>query len=156
MGNTNSLDSLWPGFGGSHHLPSYIILYIHPQHLHSNGFFDRDSQGGVPKLSQFGLSGLWELITPSSNLWLRWNLKQTCSSPQELFDSLSHSHCTHWDRIDSQLLVVGSLIPSPYFDHNLCCKCLNGSCEAILDIFTSRPFQQSKEHFNVRCFDPCN
>jgi len=48
------------------------------------------------------------------------------------------------------------LTPGPSFDHNLCYKCPNGSCKAILDIYTSRPFQRYKERFNARCFDPCN
>ncbi len=29
----------------------------------------------------------------------------------------------------------------PSFAHNLGCRCPNGQCEAILDIYTSRPFQ---------------
>jgi hypothetical protein len=69
-GNTDSLDSPWPGLRGSHHLPPYSILCVCPRHLHPNGFLSRDSQGGVPKSSQFGLPGLWELITPSSKLRL--------------------------------------------------------------------------------------
>jgi hypothetical protein len=40
--------------------------------------------------------------------------------------------------------------------HNLCYKYLNGSCEAIFDIYTLRPFKGYKEHFNARCFDPYN
>ncbi len=68
--NTNSLDSPWPEFEGSHHLPPYSILYVAPQHPHSNGFQSRDSQGGISKLSQFGLPRFWELITPSSDLRL--------------------------------------------------------------------------------------
>ncbi len=63
----DSQNSPQPGLGGSQHLPPYSILYITPPHLHSNGTFSRDSQGGVPKLSQFGLSGFWQLITPCSN-----------------------------------------------------------------------------------------
>jgi len=70
MGNMDSLDSPWPGLRGSHHLPPYIILCVAPPHLHPNGFYSRDSQGGVPKLSRFKLPGLWELITPDSNLGL--------------------------------------------------------------------------------------
>jgi hypothetical protein len=70
------------------------------------------------------------------------------------------STCTHRYQVDSQLLVVGSQIASltsnPSFNHNLCCRCPNGSCEAILDIYTLRPFQQYKEHLNARCFDPCD
>jgi len=57
-------------------------------------------------------------------------------------------------------LVVGSqttsLTPDPSFDHNLCYKCPNGSCEAILDIYTSGTFQRYKECLNARCFNPCN
>ncbi len=71
-----------------------------------------------------------------------------------------HSTYTHQDPVDSRLLVVGSqtasLILGPSFDHNLCCRYLNGSYEAILDIYTSRPFQRYKELFNARCFDPRN
>ncbi len=73
---------------------------------------------------------------------------------------MSHSTYTHRHRVDSRLLVVGSqtanLTPDPSFNHNLFCRCPNGSCEAISDIHTSRPFQQYKEHFDARCFDPCN
>jgi len=67
-GNTNSLDSPRPGLRGSHHLPPYSIIYVAPPHPHLNGFYSRDSQGGVSKLSRFGLSGLWELITPGLDL----------------------------------------------------------------------------------------
>jgi hypothetical protein len=71
-----------------------------------------------------------------------------------------HSTCAHRDRDDSRLLVVGSQTASltlgPSFDHNLCCRCPNGSCEVIFDIYTSRPFQRYKEHFKARCFDLCN
>jgi len=48
-----------------------------------------------------------------------------------------------------------SWIPGPSFDHNLC-RCPNGSCKAILDIYTLRPFQRYQERSNVRCFGPCN
>jgi hypothetical protein len=120
----------------------------------------QDSQGGVPKLSRFGLSGLWELITPSSDLRLEWGLEQTCNSPQEFSKGVSQFTCTHQNWVDSRLLVVGSQIVNltrgPSFDNNLCCRCSNGSCETILDICTSRTFQQYEEHFNARCFDPCN
>jgi hypothetical protein len=135
MGNTDSLDSPWPGLKGSHHLPPYSILYVFPPDLHPNCFLSQDSQGGVPKLSRFGLLRLWKLITPNSDLQLEWGLKQTCSSPQELSNSVSHSTCTHQDRVDSQLLMVRSqtanLTPGPSFDHNLCYRCSNDSCEAF-------------------------
>jgi len=71
-----------------------------------------------------------------------------------------HSFCRHREEVDSRLLVVGSqiasLTPGPSFTHNLGCRCPNGSCEAILDIYTWRPFHWYKEHSSARCFDPCN
>jgi hypothetical protein len=46
--------------------------------------------------------------------------------------------------------------PSPSFGHNLCFKCLNGSCEPLLDISVPRAFQWYKELFNLVGFDPYN
>jgi len=153
------LDSPQPGLRGSHHLPPYSILCVTPRHSHPNGFYSRDSQGGVPKLLRFGLLGLRELITAGSDLGLGWGLKQTRSSPQELFNSVLHSICTHWDWVDSRIFVVGSqtvsLTLGPSFAHNLCCRCPNGSCEAIFDIYTSRPFQRYKEPLKAKCFSLC-
>jgi hypothetical protein len=135
---------------GSHHLPPYSILCSSPSRLHLNGTFSRDSQSGVPKLSRITLSGLWASITSCSDLRLGWGLKQSCSSLQELFNSMSHSSCRCWEEVDSRLLVVGSqigsLTPDLSFAHNLGCICPNGSCEAILDIYTSRTFQWHQEH----------
>jgi hypothetical protein len=78
----------------------------------------------------------------------------------ESFPSVSHFACMHWNRVDSRLLVVesqiASLTPSPSLNHNLCYRCPNGSCKAILDIYTSRPFQQYQERPNARCFGPYN
>jgi hypothetical protein len=42
------------------------------------------------------------------------------------------------------------------FCHNLCCKCPNGSCKLILDIYTSIAFQWYRKLLNERCFDFCN
>ncbi len=42
------------------------------------------------------------------------------------------------------------------FDHNLCIKYPNGSCEPILDIYIPRAFQWYKEIFNPMGFDPCD
>jgi hypothetical protein len=71
---------------------------------------------------------------------------------------MSHSRSTRREQVDSRLLVVGSqtasLTPDPSFAHNLGCRCPNGSCEAILDMYTSRPFQLHQERRNVRGFDP--
>jgi len=156
----DSLDSPWPGLEGSHHLPPYSILCSFPSHLHPNGSFSRDSQSGVPKLSRFGLPRLWAFITSHPKLGSERGPNQSCSSPQELSIGVLHFTCTHRNQVDSRLLMVGSqtanLTLDLSFDHNLCCRCPNGSCKAILDIYTSRPFQWYKERLNARCFDPCN
>jgi hypothetical protein len=156
----DSLDSPRPGLGGGHHLPPYSILCSSPPHLHPNGSLSWGSQNGVPKLSRFGLLGLWTLITLRPELVLEQDLNQSYSSLQELFNGVSHFTCTHRNRVDSRLLVVksqiASLTPGPSFDHNLCCRCPNGSYEAILNIYTSRNFQRNKKHLNARCFDPCD
>jgi hypothetical protein len=156
--NLDSLDSPRPGVGGSHHLPPYSILCSSAWRLHPNGSFSRDSQSGVPKLSQFGLPGLWAFITSRSKLGSGRGLNKSCSSRRDLSNAMSHSCYTRQEEVYSRLLVVGSqtasLTPGPSFAHNLGCICPNGSCEAILDIYTSRPFQWYKEHSNARCFDP--
>jgi hypothetical protein len=56
-------------------------------------------------------------------------------------------------RKKAQYVVV---TPGPSFNHNLCCRCPNGSYEAIFDIYTSRPFQRYKKHLKARSFDLCN
>ncbi len=156
-GNLDSLDSSRPGLEGSHHLPPYSILCSFAPRLHPNGSFSRDSQSEIRKLSWFGLPRLWAFITSRPKLGSGRGLNQSCSFRQELFNAMSHSCCKRRDEVDSRLLVVGSqtasLTHGPSFAHNLGCICSNGSCEAILDIYTSRPFQWYKEHPNARCFD---
>jgi hypothetical protein len=136
-GNTNSLDSPWPGLRGGHHLPPYSILCVTPPHPRPNGFLSQDSQSGVPKLSQLALLGLCNVISFCSDLRLGRGQKQSFSSPQELSNSVSHSLCTHRGWVDSWLLMVGSqtpsLTPDLSFDHNLCYRCPNCSCEAIFE-----------------------
>jgi hypothetical protein len=164
MGNTDSFDSPRLELGGSHHLLPYSILCVIPPHPHPNGLFvlglPRWSLEIVLKLSWFGLPGFHEVITLCSNLRSGWSFKQTCSSPWDLSNGVSHSPCTHRGQINSQLLVVGSqianLTPGPSFAHNLCFQCPNGPCELIFDIYTFVAFQWYKEHHNARCFDPCN
>jgi hypothetical protein len=51
-------------------LPVRGSPYVAPLEPHLNGIFSQDSQGGVLKLSRVGLSGLWELISPGSDLRL--------------------------------------------------------------------------------------
>jgi hypothetical protein len=73
---------------------------------------------------------------------------------------MSHVACTHRNRVDSQLLVVGSqtanLTPVHSFGHNLCYRCPNGRCKPILDIYASKAFRWYKKNIKVRSFDPCN
>jgi hypothetical protein len=156
----DSLDSPRPRLGGSHHLPPYSILCSSLPHLHPNGSFPRNSQSGFPKLSRFRLLGLWMLITFHPKLGSGRGLNQSCRRLRELSNNVLHFICTHRNRINSRLLVVGSqtasLTPGPSFDHNLCCRCPNGSCKAILDIYTSRPFKRYNNRLNARCFDLCN
>jgi hypothetical protein len=156
----DSLDSSRPELGGSHHLPPYSIICVCPRRLHLNVTFSRDSQSGVPKLSRFGLSRLWANITFRPDVQSGQGLNQTCSPPQKISKAMSHSTCRRRIRVDSQLLMVGSqttsLTPDPSFAHNLGYRCPNGSCEVILNIYTSWPFQRHKKHLNARCFDPCN
>ncbi len=156
----DSQDSPWPGLRGSHHLPPYSILCVFLRHLHPNDFLSQDSQGGVSKLSQFGLLGLCKIITLCLNLQLGWGPKQTCSSPRELSNGVSHSTCTHRGRVDSQLLMVRSQIANltlgPSFCHNMCCICSNGPCEPIFDVYTLITFEWWKKHPNARCFDLYN
>jgi len=156
----DSHDSPRPGLRGSHHLPPCSILCIFLRHPHLYGFLSQDSQGGVPKLSRFGLPGLCKVITFCLDLRLGWGLKKTCSPPRELSNGASHSTCTHRGQVDSQLLVVrsqiASLTPGLSFCHNLCCRSPNGPCKPIFDIYTLIIFQWYKEHPNARCFDPCN
>ncbi len=159
-GHLDSLDSPWPELGGSHHLPPYNILCVRLWRLHPHGTFFWDSQSGISKLSRFGFLGLWATITSRPNLRSGRGLNQSCSSPRELSNALLHSVRRCREEVDSWLLMVGSqtasLTPGPSFAHNLGCRCPNGSCEAILDIYTSKTFQRHLEYSNARRFDPCN
>ncbi len=115
---------------------------------------------GVPKLLRLGLLRLWGVIILRTYLWLRWGLKQSCSPHGELSNDMLHAICTHGNRVDSQLWVVGSqivnLTPDLSFGHNLCFRCPNGRCEPILDIYVPRAFHWYTELFKPLNFDPCN
>jgi len=118
---------------------------------------------GTPKLESrncfetvpIGVPGLWELITPDCQVWSQRGLNQSCSPCRDLSNAMSHSQ--FGGRESSEL--VGSqtacLTSGPSFAHNLGCKCPNDQCEAIFDIYVSRPFQWHQEHLNARCFGPC-
>ncbi len=138
----------------------YTILCASPWGPHPNGILSRDSQVGVSKFLNLGLSQLWGPKTLCADLRLKWDLKQSCSPSRELFNNMSHVTCTYKNQGDSQLLVVENqivnLTPSPSFGHNLCFMCPNGSCEPILDIYVPRDFQWYKERLNSMNFNPCN
>jgi hypothetical protein len=69
------------GLGEAITFPPYSILCVAPPCPRPNGSLSRDSQSGVPKLSRFGLPGLWAFITSRSDLRLGQGLKRTCNSP---------------------------------------------------------------------------
>jgi hypothetical protein len=105
---------------------------------------------GTPKMESrnypgFGLPGLWDIVDSRLDLRSGRGLNHTCSPFRKLFNAMLHSPSARRERVDSRLLVVGSqtasLTPGPSFAHNLGCICPNDQCEAILDIYTSRPFQ---------------
>jgi hypothetical protein len=99
-------------------------------------------------------------ITSGANLRSGWGLNQSCSPRWELSNGVLHATYTQGNWVDSQLPMVrsqiASLTPDLSFGHNLCCRCSNGSCKLILDIYNSISFQWYKERPNARCFDPCN
>ncbi len=106
-----------------------------------------------PEIVPVRVSGLWELITPDYRVRSQQGLNQSCISPWELSNAVSHSQFGCWEEVDSWLLVVGgqtaSLTPAPSFAHNLGWRCSNDQCEAILDIYASRTFQWHQEHLNA-------
>jgi hypothetical protein len=157
-GNSNSQESPRPEFRGSHHLPPYSILCTSPRGPYPNGFLFRNSQVGTPKLPKLRLPRLWGAITLCVDLWLRSN--QSCNPCQEFFNNMSHTTWRQGNQVDSWLLVVGSQIGNLTLDlsfgHNLCFKCLNGSCEPIFDIYVLITFQWYEEFLEPLGFDPCN
>jgi hypothetical protein len=122
---------------------------------------------GTPKLESrncpetvpVGVPGLRELITPDCKIRSPRGLNQSCSSPRELSNAVSHFRIGCREEVDYRLLVVESQIASltlgPSFAHNLGCRCPNDQCEAILNIYALRNFQWHQEHLNARCFGPC-
>jgi len=78
-GHFGPQDTPRPGLGGSHHLPPYSILCNAPWRLHPNGYFSRDSQVRVPKLSQ-NCSG-WSPGTLGAHNSRLQNLITTRSEP---------------------------------------------------------------------------
>ncbi len=122
---------------------------------------------GTPKLESRNCTetipvrvlGLWALIAPDFRVWSWRGLNQSCSPRQDLSNSMSHSQFGGQEEVDSRPLMVGSqtasLTPDPSFAHNLGFRYPNDQCEAIFDIYSSRPFQCHQEHPNARCFGLC-
>jgi hypothetical protein len=143
--------------------PSPHIVYFAAR---GGGYIQMAQIPGTPKLESrncpeivsVGVPGLWELITLDSRIRSRRGLNQSCSPCRDLFNAVSHSQIGCREEVDSQLLVAGSqttnLTPGPSFAHNLGYGCPNDQCEAIFDIYASRPFQWHQEHPNARCFTP--
>jgi hypothetical protein len=102
-------------------------------------------QMGVSKSPRLGVLQLCGTITFGANLRSQQGLNQSCSPRRDLSNDMSHATCTQRNWVDSQLPVVGSQIASLTIDfsfgHNLRCRCPNGSCKPILDIYTSIDFQ---------------
>jgi hypothetical protein len=67
--------------------------------------------------------------------WIEMRFKESCSPYQQISNNVLHATCMQGNRVDSQLLVVESqianLTPGLSFGHNLCFRCLNGSCKPI-------------------------
>ncbi len=126
----------------THHGPNLGEAITFPLIVFSTSFNRATSKWhfvlGLLEFSQLGFSQFWGSITSRANFKLQWDLKQSCSPHQELSNNILHVAYTPGNRVDSRLLMVGSqivsLTPDLSFDHNLCFKCTNGSCERILDI----------------------
>jgi hypothetical protein len=110
--NSDSHDTPRPGLGRCHHHTPYSILCVHPREWHPNGSFSRDSQSGVPKLSQVRVPGLWMNITSRPNFQSGRSLSQSCSFPRELSNAMFHSVRGRREDVDAQLLMVGCRNPT--------------------------------------------
>jgi hypothetical protein len=127
-----------------------LIVFSAPLH---QGYIEVALFPGTPKLESRncpetvpgGVPGLWELITPDYRIESQRGFNQSCNPRRSLSNDVLHSQIECREEVDSRLLVVrsqtASLTPSPSFAHNLGCRCPNGQCEAIFDIYASRPFQ---------------
>jgi hypothetical protein len=136
-----------------------LIVYFVPNHgTNTQMSFCQDFQMGVPKFPKLWLLQLWRPITLCAKLWLRWNLKKSCSPYRKISNDMWHAMCTQVNQGDSWLLVVGNqidtLTPRVFFSHNLCFKYSNGTCEPNLNIYVLRAFQWYKKIFNPNIFDP--
>jgi hypothetical protein len=105
---------------------------------HGKGYIQMAHFLGTPKLESrnsleivpVGVLRLWELITLDCRVQLQQGLNQSCSPRQDLSNVVLHFGIRCQEELNSRLLV-----------HNLGCRCPNDQCEAIFDIYASRPFQ---------------
>jgi hypothetical protein len=134
-----------PGSGGVTTILPIVFFVPLPRTCTRMALFPETPKVESRNCPGFGLSGLWDILSSRPNLRSGRGLNQTCSPLRELSNAVSHSPSARRERVDSRLLVVESQIANltlgPSFAHNLGCICPNDQCEAILDIYTSRPFQ---------------
>ncbi len=156
-GNWTHLTHHGPDSGEATTFP--VIVFSAPLH---RGYIEVALFPGTPKLESRncpeivpgGVLGLWELITPDCKVGSRQSLNQSCSPRRALSNDVLHFQIECREEVDSRLLVVGSqtasLTPDPSFAHNLGCRCPNGQCEAIFDIYASRPFSNDTKNTSMR------
>ncbi len=126
-------------------LPIVFSALLCRAHTQVSGCLSRDSQSGVPKLSRFWTPGTLghRSFSPRPPIGARSEPNLYPSS--RAFQRRVALPSARRERVDSRLLVVGSqtasLTPGPSFAHNLGFICPNDQCEAISDIYISRPFQ---------------
>jgi hypothetical protein len=161
-GHFDTQDSPRPGFEEATTFPHIVFSATLRGGYIQMALFPRTPKlefRNCPEIVPVQVPGLWELITPDCIVWSQQGLNQSCSPRRDLSNAVSHSRFGGRDEVDSRLLMVGSqtasLTPGPSFAHNLGCRCPNDQCEAIFDIYASRPFQWHQEHINARCFGPC-
>ncbi len=126
-----------------HHSPNLgeattfpLIVYFMPLHeAHIQMAFCFETPKWESRLPKLGLPQLCGAITLCVNLWSGWDLKQYCTPHWELSNNMSYATFTLGNQGDPWLLMVGSqfdnLTPNFSFDHNLCFRCPNESCEPI-------------------------
>ncbi len=147
-GNLDYLTHHGPNSGEATTFPHIVFSAALRRSYIQMAFFPKtpkwESRNCPGTLSRVGVLGLWTAISLRSELGLERVLNQSYSSRRELFNAMSHSFRRRQEEVNSRLLVVrsqtGSLTPGPSFAHNLGCRCPNGPCEAILDIYISRAF----------------
>jgi len=127
-----------PDLGETTTFPLIVLSMISHGGYIQMSFCPRTPKLGLSKFPKLEVLTLWRPIIFCSDLLLRWDIKQSCSPHQEIFNDMWHATYTHVLQGNSWLLMggsqIGTLTPNPSFGHNLCFKYSNGSCKPILDI----------------------